>query len=177
MKIRILILLFIFTTAYCSGQTNSDSIRLKEKLILTESQNDKWIDSLSRLTSSLQLKFIVDRLMLDSNVYVRSRSDRIKLSPLFQSTKFQGCCKPTIIMNGIFMNFYFDDKNSYIQMLEEVSKFSKLLNVISIDDISIISKEKAGPLFGPQSEDGVIVLSITNAKSLKVIKKIYGSSK
>jgi len=177
MQIRVLIFIFFWGSNYCFGQNYNDSLQLKEKLILTETQNTKWFDSLKILSTSQQLNLIIERLMLDSNVYVMQHGDRIKLNPKFQSSKFKGCCKPIIILGGNIMDFKFEDEITYIKAQKKIEKFKQIVNNIIIDNIEVLSKNVAEALFGRDGHDGVIVLNIKDRKSLQFIKEKYKASK
>ena len=64
-------LLFFLMTKISLGQ---------DKLILTAEENEKWISQVEQTSFDNQLKLIRERLVADTNVYVRSSApDRIKI--------------------------------------------------------------------------------------------------
>ena len=79
----------LFLTAI--GQTDN--------LILTNKQNEDWVDSLSKLSLDKKLTMINERVLNDTNVFVRHfYSDRIKAEER-PSNKVYGDGKPVMIVN------------------------------------------------------------------------------
>ncbi len=179
MLIRILTLLFLLFSSNCFGQEYKDSLNLKQKLILSEEQNTKWFDSLKKLSTPQQMNFILDRVILDTNVYIKySYADRIHVDYSIQSkTKFEGCCKPVIAIETIPIVFYFDDKFDQEKILDGIGKFKQMINDVIIDEIQVMPKERAMAFYGSDAMHGAILLKITDKKSIKLIKKLYGLTK
>mgnify|MGYP000914759236 CR=1 FL=1 len=171
MRLQIPFALHLIISLSSSGQTQDSTEILKRKLILTKEENKQWFESLKQLPIQQKLTYVIERLNLDTSIFVREPGDRIKLNPKFEATKFQGCCKPLILVSGQLINFYFDDEASYEKMKKRLSSFKEVINKCKIDGIEILEKQKAQALFGPEGESGAIIINITDKKSIKLLKK------
>jgi hypothetical protein len=69
-------------------------------LILTKEQNNKWLDSLKTISLDVQLLIIQNRILSDTNVYVRQfYADRINIIDSL-GDRIYGDGKPTLIIDG-----------------------------------------------------------------------------
>ena len=175
MLIRILTGLLILIASYSFGQFSIDSAALKKKLILTDEQNKKWLDSLKTLPPKSQIAFILQRIILDTNVFIRySYADRIKVDyTLQEKTKFEGCCKPIIILEPTSTVFNFDSKFKKLNLFTEITTLKQTLSEIIIDEVKILPQSEATAIWGWQAEHGAILLKISNKQSIKLLKKRF----
>jgi hypothetical protein len=152
------LLCLIFTSAFSQTQ----------HLILTAEQNSKWLDSLKTLPLDQQLLTINDRLLSDTNVFVRqSYPDRIKVTDSL-GNRVYGDSKPTLIIGGYPMIIDNKTKTSKIVSLTKMLtiKFIKTINILSPNDPA------ASALYGSASLSGIIVMTLTKKKYLKKFRRL-----
>ena len=150
-----LFLLFCVTFSEAFGQT--------QKLILTIEQNNKWIDSLKTLTPDKQLTTIKERLLADTNVFVRKfYPDGIKVVDHI-GNRVYGDGKPTFIIGGY--SIFIDNKTE----TNKIVGLTQLLTKEYIKQISILSgKDPATTaIYGSSGLSGIIVMTLTKEKYLK----------
>jgi hypothetical protein len=139
-----------------------------EHVILTREQNSKWLDSLKILPLDQQLLTIKDRLLSDTNVFVRqSYPDRIKVTdPL--GSRVYGEGKPTLIIGGYAM--IIDNKTQTIKIFN----LTKLLTPTHIKTIFILSPNDpaATALCGSAGQFGIIVMTVTRKKNVRRFKRL-----
>ena len=107
-KVLRLFFLFCLISSTAFGQT--------QNLILTREQNTKWLDSLKTLALDQQLIKIKDRLLADTNIFVRQfYNDRIRVvDPI--GNRVYGDGKPTFIIGGYPM--IIDNKTETPKIIE-----------------------------------------------------------
>jgi hypothetical protein len=152
------VFLSTFFLAYGQGQN----------LILTREQNNKWLDSLSSFTFDLQLMKIVDRLVTDTNVFVRQfYNHRIKVEEQV-GNRVYGDGKPALIIGGYPM--IIDNKTAP----QKIVDLAKLLNSGFIEKISILSPNDPATtaVYGSSGMSGIIVMELTKSRYLKKFKKL-----
>jgi len=152
------LLCLLFPSAF--GQT--------QHLILTTKQNSKWIDSLKTLPLDQQLLTIKDRLLSDTNIFVRqSYPDRIKVTDSLGSRVY-GDGKPTLIIGGYAM--IIDNKTQ----TNKIVSLTKLLTPTYIKTIFILSPNDpaATALYGSAGQFGIIVMTVTKKKNVKHFKRL-----
>ena len=120
-----LILLFCLTLQSVFGQTKN--------LILTREQNSKWIDSIKTIPLVQQLSIIKDRLLADTNVFVKQHYAHTTKVTEQIGDKVYGDGRPIIIIEGNFMAI--DNKTQG----KKVIGLSQLLNTTYIKAVSILS--------------------------------------
>jgi hypothetical protein len=158
LMVAVLVFLSIFLSAY--GQT--------QNLILIREQNDKWLDSLKTLSLDQQLLTINQRLLADTNVFVRQfYNDRIKVNEQV-GNRIYGGGKPTLIIGGYPV--IIDNKT-------ETPKIIALTNLLTDDfikSISILSPNDPATtaIYGSVGMSGIIVMTMTKKKHLKKFKKL-----
>ncbi|CAN5199556.1 hypothetical protein BH11BAC6_BH11BAC6_13880 [soil metagenome] len=146
----IILLCLIFSSV--SGHT--------QNLILTTEQNNKWLDTLKTLQLEQQLLTVKERLLSDTNIFIRqSYPDTIRVvDPLGNSV--YGDAKPMIIIGGYPM--IIDNKT-------ETSKIIGLTNLLSnkyISAIQILSANAPATtvIYGSTTLGGVIIMTLTKKK-------------
>ena len=163
MRTRILVfvvLVFLTTFFPAYGQTKN--------LILTREQNGKWLDSLKALSLDQQLLNIKQRLLADTNVFVRQfYNDGIKVNE-HVGNRLYGEGKPTLIISGYPM--IIDNKTEASKIID----LTKLLNKNLIKDISILSPNDPATIaiYGSMGSSGIIVMTVTRKKHLKKFRKL-----
>ena len=167
---RSFLLAFVFYSGMVFGQ-KKERIILKDKLILTEPQNKKWLDSLNKIPLENQFSFIVDRMILDTNVV------ELKLYPhggrqQIPVDKFQGVYKPMTIVtfesnkDMLILNDYFNERKANLEALKGVK------NKIAVAELKMSTDAPATSIYGIKGAGGVIFLRIDDAKSWKLLKSI-----
>jgi hypothetical protein len=152
------ILCLLFPSAF--GQT--------QHLILTTEQNAKWSDNLKTLSLAQQLLTINDRLLSDTNVFVRqSYPDRIKVTDSLGSRVY-GDGKPTLIIGGHVM--IIDNKTQ----TNKIVSLTKLLTPTYIKTIFILGPNDpaATAIYGSTGQFGIIVMTVTKKKNTKQFKRL-----
>jgi hypothetical protein len=137
-------------------------------LILTYTQNNNWFDSLSTLSLGGKLKMINDRLLPDTNIFVRQRyADRIKVVDQI-GNRVYGDGKPTIIVNNKGM--LIDNKTEP----KKIIGLTRLLNINYIADITLLkgTDPATTAVYGSQGENGVIIMILTKRKFIKKFKQL-----
>ncbi len=168
---RSFLLAFVFYSAVVFGQ-KAEHITLKDKLILTEPQNKKWLDSLNIKPIDDQFSFIVDRMVLDTNVV------ELKLYPhggrqAIPLDKFQGVYKPmTIVTFGgtkdmLILNDHFNERKA-----SNLEALQRIKNKITIAELKMLTDAPATSIYGIKGAGGIIFLRIEDIQSWKLLKSI-----
>lgn len=156
----------IFTLLLCS--TFHSAFGQSQNVILTREQNNKWLDSLKGLSFNQQLLTIKNRLLSDTNIFVRqSYSDRIRVTD-FLGSRVYGDGKPTLIIGGYAM--IIDNKT-------ETSRIVSLTNLLTqayIREILILSPDDPATtaIYGREGKFGVFVMTVTKKKYAKLFKRL-----
>ena len=154
-KILRLYFLFSLISSTAFGQTQA--------LILTRNQNTKWLDTLKVLVLDQQLAIIRDRLLADTNVFVRQLySDRIRIVDSIENRVY-GDGKPMFIIGKKPM--IIDNKTKPSQIIG----LAKLLNNDFIKRITILSPDDPATIaiYGLAGMSGLIFITLTKKKYLK----------
>ena len=155
-----LIFLLCLTFSSAFGQTKN--------LILTSEQNNNWLDSLKTLELDQQLLTIKDRLLADTNVFVRQfYNDRIRIVDQI-GNRVYGDGKPTIIVDGYPM--IIDNKTE----TKKIISLTELLTVDNIKEIGILSGNDPATtaIYGSSALNGIIVMTLTKKKYLKKFRQL-----
>lgn len=139
-----------------------------QHLILTTEQNGKWVDRLKKLPLDQQLSKIKDRLLSDTNVFVRqSYPDRIKVTDSL-GNRVYGDGKPTLIIGGYAM--IIDNKTQ----TNKIVSLTKLLTQTYVKETFILSPNDpaATALYGSAGQFGIIVMTVTKKKYAKLFKRL-----
>ena len=139
-----------------------------QNLILTANQNNKWLDSLKTLTLDKQLLTIKNRLLSDTDVFVRqSYPDRIKVVDSLDHRVY-GDGKPTLIIGGYPM--IIDNKTQP----NKIISLTRLLTDTYIKEISILSPNDpaTSALYGSPGQFGIIIMTLTRKKYTKLFKRL-----
>lgn len=161
-----ILLLFLLNFQPTFGQDFTD------KLILTQEQNDKWIAELETSPLNKQLNLITTRILLDTNVYVRSSyPDRIKVQDESDNgKKTQSFGRPLITIDGKCEHNYLNITNRTSN--KSLRHLTELINEDNIERVTIYKDVKATAIYGSRATAGVIVLTIKNKRTCKRIKEI-----
>jgi hypothetical protein len=146
----------------------STSLGRAQNPILTKEQNDKWIASLKTLTLDKQLQLIIDRLLLDTNTYVkRNYTDGIKhVDSLGARVECAG--KPTLIVGGCPMTI--DNKTQTAKVIS----LTKLLTLQYIGKIVVLGHKDPATiaLGGTVGQYGLILVTPTRNKYVRHFKRL-----
>ena len=148
-----LIFLLCLTALSTYGQT--------QNLILTSEQNNKWLDRLITLPIQQQLETIKERLLADTNVFIKQYyADRIRVVDQL-GNKVYGEAKPTLIIGG---NVITIDNQTF-----RVKGLIELLTIEFVKSIHILSPNApaATAIYGSAGLSGIIVMTLTKKKYLK----------
>jgi hypothetical protein len=163
MKFRLLsapIFLLLITFSSVFGQTKN--------LILTREQNSKWLDSVKTLELEQQLITIKQRLLSDTNVFVKQYyNDRIRVVDQL-GNRVYGDGKPTIIISGYVM--FIDNKTS----AKKIIKLAEILNTTHIKMTTILNDKDPATtaLYGSSGLSGIIIMTVTKKKYLKKFRQL-----
>ncbi|MEO6455656.1 MAG: hypothetical protein ABIN97_16365 [Ginsengibacter sp.] len=155
------IILFCLTATSVSGQT--------QNLIFTTEQNNKWLDSLKILPLEQQLLTVKERLLSDTNIFIRQSYPDRRIQVVEQlGNRVYGDAKPIIIIGEYPM--IIDNKT-------ETSKIIGLTNLLSNKYISVIhilspNAPATTAIYGSAALGGVIVMVLTKQKYLKIFKRL-----
>ena len=141
---------------------SSSTIGQTQNLILTSEQNNKWLDSLIILPVNQQLVTIKERLLADTNIFLKqSYPDRIRVVEQL-GNRVYGEAKPTLIIGGNAL--IIDNKTeSY-----KIQGLAELLTIENIKSIHILSQNDpaATAIYGSAGLSGIIVMTLTKKKYL-----------
>lgn len=140
------------------------------KLILTKEQNDSWISQLRAAPEDTLLSLVRDRLMLDTNVYVRTPlPDRLKM--VTDTGRIEAFARPFYIVTGKCDFFTLDIVNS--TKSESIRQLVALLSEKNtrVKDIFYGDRDIAA-IYGSRSVGGVILLSIRKRSVCKKLRKL-----
>jgi len=162
MQIRIIGLLLITFSLFLSvfGQT--------QNLILSLEQNNKWLDTVKTPPLDKQLLTISDRLLSDTNVFVRQYyADRIKVVDSL-GNRIYGDGKPTLIIGGHPM--IIDNKTQTFKIIS----LTKLLTDTYIKGLVILSPNDppTAALYGSPGQFGIIIMTVTKKKYAKLFNQL-----
>jgi hypothetical protein len=158
LSVSIFLLLLSFSSVI--GQTRS--------LILTREQNSKWLDSIKTLELDQQLIIIKQRLLEDTNVFVRYYyNDRIRVADQL-GNRVYGDGKPLIIISNLAM--VIDNKT----VTEKIIKLTGLLDPTHIKATTILSDKDPATtaIYGSSGVSGVILMTLTKKKHLKKFRQL-----
>lgn len=158
--LMIIIIVFLSTFVSVHGQA--------QNLILTREQNSKWLDNLKTLGPDQQLLTINERLLADTNVFVRQfYNDRIKVDEQVDNRVY-GDGKPTLIISGHQM--IIDNKT----VTNKIVILTKYLTTEFIKEISILSPNDPATteIYGSSGLSGIIVMTLTKKKHKKIFRKL-----
>lgn len=147
---------------------SSSAFGQTKNLILTSEQNINWLDSIKSLTLDKQLTAIKQRLLSDTNVFVRrSYPDGIKVIDQI-GDRVYGDGKPFIIIGGYPM--IIDNKTE----TKKINGLTELLDTVKIKTISVLSPNDPAmsALYGNSVQNGIIVMTSTRKKYLRYFRKL-----
>jgi len=161
MKTGVVITLFFLALAV-------EAQSIQDSLILTESQNDRWFLTLKEKVKSEQLSLIRNRILLDTNVYIRqSYPDRIRIdAEKDRGVRKDGFCKPVLIFNH--QGVYISNRTKSKSVLE----LSRLLTDDKIINVSAMKDGNTTAIYGTRGACGVILFATRNKKIFKQIESI-----
>ena len=132
------------------------------QLILTEEENNAWINKLkSEKELTVQLKILRERILMDTNIYVNNTGDRLILKTEKQKNKELGLCRPILLVEGYFVTVTNDTDNKTVENL------TKELTTDKIKELKLLDEGKAKEMFGPHCWCGIIFLTPANKKATK----------
>ena len=141
-------------------------------LILTEEQSDAWISRLELAPIDAQIDLIRDRILLDTNVYVRSSyPDRIRLRDESEKGKrIEAYSRPFIVINGKCQHYHVSITNRTNS--ESVKQLAGLLTGENIKLVTVHKDDKAVSIYGSRAIGGVIILSTKSRRVCKQFEQI-----
>lgn len=137
------------------------------KLILTGEENEKWLDSLNSLQLVQQLSMMKNRLLLDTNVFVReSYPDGIKVNDSLGGRVY-GVAKPLILVNGTPLVIKNDANRKEILRLVDLICAKNIKTVIAIK-----ANPKDQAIYGRNAMNGSIFLELNRKRVLRKFKRL-----
>ena len=141
--------------------TFSSAFGQTQNLILTSDQNNKWLDSIKTLPLDKQLQSIKQRLLSDTNIFVRHNyPDGIKIVEQI-GNRIYGDGKPALIIGGYPM--IIDNKTA----TNKIIRLTQLLTADHIKEIGILSGKDAMTAIYGSALNGIIAMTLTKKKYLK----------
>lgn len=162
MKAFLIFMTFAISASY--GQMNV------HRLILTKEQNDSWISQLRAAPEDTRLSLVRDRLLLDTNVYVRTPlPDRLKVAT--DTGRIEAFARPFFIVTGKCDCLTLDIVNS--TKSESIRQLVALLSEKNarVKDIFYGDRNIAA-LYGSRSVGGVILLSMRKRSICKKLREL-----
>lgn len=138
-----------------------------QNLILTREQNDLWFDSLKTMPFDQQLYTIKERLLSDTNSFIKQYSDGLKAIDSLGRRVF-AADRLKLIISGYII---FIQNNT---PTEKIVRLTNLLNTVYIKDISFLDPHdpKTTALFGASGYYGIIIMTVTKKKYAKLFKRL-----
>ena len=130
-----------------------DTVQLNDGRI----QNAHGAQSKKRMRSGSVLPSAHNRLLADTNVYVRNTGDRIILN----KDKPIGLCRPRLMVDGHLIQPNNDTD------AQTVKNLTKELTTDQIKHLEVVDRETANALFGSSGWCGIVLLTPTNRKARK----------
>jgi TonB-dependent SusC/RagA subfamily outer membrane receptor len=141
-----------------------------DSLVLTKEQNENWILKLEKEAPKYrQLELIRRRILLDTNIYVNQYfADRLKIdNDKLRGTRTEAYGRPLLVFNQLYAADIGNGTRS-----ESIMELSELLTDDRIKSISILKGNQAAAIYGTRANNGVILLTTKNKRTLEEIKKI-----
>ncbi len=164
------LLTFLFLQSICLFAQN-------EKLILTESANNLWFESLnSTETLKEKIGLINERLNNDVNVYIEwSFADGITVSRIpkldsIRKIRAKGFCKPLYLIKYKDNVIAFRIENPIDSELTD--SVTELITENNIKNVEIWTDDNRQALYGTSADCGVIMLELKKRKVFKAFKKL-----
>jgi hypothetical protein len=142
-----------------------------DTLIVTQGQNEAWLDYLERQGLKEQLFTLKARLLEDTAVYLSDASCRLGLSTTKETIQkeekgVRGICKPILI---------FDGHPVWIANSTPTSSVKQLAHILTADNVktlTILRDARATALYGSKASCGAFIFELKKKKLLKKIRKI-----
>ena len=164
------LLTFLILQSFCIFAQN-------EKLILTESGNNLWFESLnSTETLEEKIDLINERLTNDVNVYIEwSFADGITVARIpkldsIRKIRTKGFCKPLYLIKYKDNVIAFRIENPIDSELTD--SVTELITENNISNVEIWTDDKRQVLYGTSADCGVITLELKKRKVFKAFKKL-----
>lgn len=160
MKKLVLIIIVVTTYSDIAFCQESDSI------ITTTEQSLEWLSKLEGTQElDVQLTMLKHRVLLDTNLFVRSFGDRVFIST--DTSKIKADCRLMIVVNGEL--FYFDNKTES----EKVEEFVRYLTVSDIESLEVPNSKNVSAIYGSRGICGLVSLRTTKQRTVKRMKRIF----
>jgi hypothetical protein len=148
-----------------------------EKLILTESENNLWFESLnSTETLEEKIDLINERLTNDVNVYIEwSFADGITVARIpkldsIRKIRTKGFCKPLYLIKHKDNVIAFRIENPIDSEL--TNSVTELITENDISKVEICNNDNRQAIYGTSADCGVITLELKKRKVFKAFKKL-----
>lgn len=138
------------------------------ELILTEQQNEQWFDRLSKAPLSTQLQLISERLLADTNVFVKkSYPDGIRVQDSLGSRAY-GVGSPMLLVENVYLGI--DNHTDR----KKIIKLAQMLHTDAIEAITLMkgTDPQTTALYGSKGWSGVIVMKLKSKKDVKRFRKL-----
>jgi hypothetical protein len=163
-----------FTLSFCLFTMLKVSVGqvAPDNLILTKAQSDAWISRLELAPIDAQIDLIRDRIVFDTNVYVRSSyPDRIRLQDESENgKKIEVYSRPFIVINGKCQHYHVNITNRTKN--ESVRQLAALLTGKNINLVTVQKDDNAMAIYGSRAIGGVIILSAKNRTVCKQFERV-----
>ena len=154
----IILVLTIFTEkAFCQ---DSDSV------ITTKDQSLEWLSKLEETKKlDVQLTMLQHRILLDTNLFVRSFGDRVFIST--DTSKIKADCRLMLVVDS---RLYYFENNTESKKIQE---FTNYLTTANIRSLEVLDRENVAAIYGSQGIFGLVSLQTLNRRTSKRMAKIF----
>jgi len=136
-------------------------------LILNKKQSSKWCDSLATLPIEKQMIMIRERILSDTNVFVKEYYPDGIIVKDSLGNRVYGDGKPIIIINGLSINI------ENCTNKKEILKLTALINSKYISNILLLKgNDTTRALYGWRGGYGVIIMTLSKKSLLKQFKSL-----
>jgi hypothetical protein len=139
-------------------------------LILAKAQNDQWFDSLATLPLPSQLKMIKQRLLADTNVFVRETHPDAGWVRWKDSlgNRVYGDVRPLLVAENVFIGIGKRVDRKKIVALTE------LLDTNTIQSLTFLkgNEPTTMAIYGSKGTSGVILLKLRRKSDAKIIREL-----
>lgn len=137
-------------------------------LVLTEAQNRQWLDRVSVSPLGTQLRMIRERLLADTNVYVRtSHPDGIVMKDSL-ANRVYGDGKPLLMVEDVHLSI-----NNRTET-KKIAQLAQLLDTRYIESVTLMKggDPKTMAIYGSAAWSGVIHLKLKEKKEIKKFRRL-----
>jgi len=151
----------------CASSIFSGVAGQQTKLILTQEQNDRWIDSLTTLPLEGKIIMIKERLLSDTNIFIHHVDVHGTINEQ-TGNRVRGKCRPLIIVNEREIDIANNTKDSKILALTKLLTKEHIAKIVVLKGILQLTTA----IYGTQAQSGVILITLAKKKYMRAFKRL-----